>query len=84
MQNKQRIKTALIYYLLTEKCDLIQVCLIALTGITRITKRQLNMAALNLKKKTHFSLKEQRGGFRITRQNIFDGITISIKNHTES
>ncbi|XP_022166413.1 uncharacterized protein LOC111030967 [Myzus persicae] len=80
--NKEE-KTVIVYYLPTEKGDLLQICSIAFTDITRITKRRLNILALNLKK-SHSSPKEKRGGFSITRVNTFDEITISIKNHIES
>lgn len=41
-RNKKE-KTVVIYYLPTEKGDIVQVCSIAFTGITRITKRRLNI-----------------------------------------
>ncbi|KAL4142538.1 hypothetical protein QTP88_004979 [Uroleucon formosanum] len=80
--NKEE-KTVIVYYLRTEKGDLLQVCSIAFTDITRITKRRLNILALNFKK-SHSSPKEKRGGFSIARVNTFDEITISIKKHIES
>lgn len=80
--NKEE-KPVIIYYLPTEKGDLLQICSIAFTGITRITKRRLNILALNFKK-SHSSPKEKRGGYSITRLNTFDEKTISIKKHIES
>jgi len=82
-KGNKKEKTVVIYYLPTEKGDIVQVCSIAFTGITRITKRRLNILALNFKK-THSSPKEKRGGFSIARINSFDEITTSIKKHIKS
>lgn len=42
-KGNKKEKTVVIYYLPTEKGDIVQVCSIAFTGITRITKRRLNI-----------------------------------------